>query len=236
MAKIIVHLLNFHSVASHVAIVVENTSTKPPTFYELDRWKEPKDDWNQEAKSIIAKASSKYSFNIDANPNEIVTKWNNYWKGTKGELLGNNCAVATQWFLSEFADVPQPNISNISVNHVMFGTLWPSLIPCPVLLPGRVMSNAKFYLDARNHPEIVGHYSKLFLYSSITIAAIALTAAARNIASTNPASQNGLFGIISGVSSYVFFKSINLLSAKKIAEEVEERSDKVEDKDASQYS
>lgn len=231
MAHIKVHLLNFHNIVSHVAIVLEDNSTDPHTYYEMDRWKEPEKDWNQQAKAIIDRASSIYSFNIEANPEDLVKKWTDYWNNTKAgaSALGDNCAVATQWFLSEFANIPQPDLSNISTNHFILGTVWPSFIPCPFWLPGRVMSNAQFYLEARNHPEIASHYSKLFLYTSILLAALTLAASINNIASASSTSEYGLLGIVSSYSSYVFFKSMNLLSAKKIA-------DKNDERDKPQYS
>ena len=219
MSKIKVHLLNFHGVASHLEIVLENTSIEPHTFYKINRWDEaPKDNWDYHAGDRISEASSIYTFDIDADQNEITSKWKNYWNETNrsASYAGDNCAVAVQWFLSKFAAIPEPNSSNFSFNHVLLGTIWPSFIPCPVTLPGRVMSNAQFYLDARTHPVIANHYSTLFLKACFSASLIAFTT---SVKLANPTSSKELvpLGIVAGISSLVFFKSYNLLTKTKIA-------------------
>ena len=126
MAHIKVHLLNFHSIFSHIEIVLEDTSTKPHAYYGINRWAQPQSYWNQEAKSSIAMASSVYRFDIDADPTVIMSRWLKYWNETqaKASILGNNCAVSAQWFLTEFAGIPKPSLSNVSVNHLIFGMVW----------------------------------------------------------------------------------------------------------------
>jgi len=162
-----------------------------------------------------------YSFMIDTDSQTVINKWQEYWNNTKNEAtaLGKNCAVAAQWFLTQFANIPEPNHSNISLNHAFLGLVWPSFIPSPASLPGRIMSNAKFYLDARNHPEIANYYSKLFLQGCLLASSTAFMASSTNISSNNSTATNGVLAVTAGVSSYVFFKSWNFLSAQKIAEE-----------------
>lgn len=55
-----------------------------------------------------------------------------------------------QWFLEKYARVPKPDSSNVSYDHLSCGISWPSLIPCPITLPGRIMSNAKYHIEQRN--------------------------------------------------------------------------------------
>ncbi|HVT62942.1 MAG TPA: hypothetical protein VHD33_05590, partial [Legionellaceae bacterium] len=173
MAIIKVHVLNFHSIFSHIEIVLENQSTNPHVYYGINRWEDPSDNWSLNGpQEYIKQASSTYSFDIDANPDEITKRWKKYWSDTEKEasILGKNCAVAAQWFLTEFAGIPQPNLSNVSWNHLALGIIWPSFIHCPVSLPGRIMSNAKFHITARINPEIANQYTHLFLYTSMALA------------------------------------------------------------------
>jgi hypothetical protein len=227
MTKLKVHLLNFHGIFSHSEIVLENTSTKPHSYYGINRWENPKSKWGKEAKVYIEEASSTYSFDIEADPQKIVVEWNKYWKETQSEasILGKNCAVAAQWFLTKYANIPEPNFSNVSVNHLIGPIFWPSIIPCPVTTGGRVMSNAKFHIEARNHPEIANQYSRLFLYASMSLAALVFAASvlALSVASTVLTGGIATAMIATGVigtlgSSYGFFKAANILSAKNIAD------------------
>lgn len=226
MAKIKVHILNFHSIFSHIEIVLENTSVVPPTYYGINRWALPDDCWETHGPSEYIKwASSTYTFEIDANPVEITTRWRKYWHDTEQEafVLGKNCAVAAQWFLTEFADIPQPNWSNVSWNHLALGLIWPSFIPCPVLLPGRTMSNAKFHIEARRNPDIANQYSYLFLGISMAFSALifaasvfAIAVAAQILSGGIAAAAIAKCAAVGIVSTYCFFKAYNLLSAKNI--------------------
>ena len=228
-----VHVLNFHSIFPHIEIVLENTSTK--TYYGINRWELPENGWSQKPQSYITSASSVYTFDIDADPNTIVQNWRKYWSETEEEasILGNNCAVAAQWFLTEFAAIPSPNLSNVSFNHLAFGIVWPSIIPCPVTLPGRIMSNVKFHVEARHHPEMADQYSKLFLYASIALAVLALSASifALSVAATvltggiaTLAITCSIIGIVA--SSYGFFQATNFLSAKGIGDELKKADER----------
>jgi hypothetical protein len=227
LARVIVHILNFHSICSHVEIVLENTSIEPHTFYNIDRWTQPKNEWSIAGpKQYIEQASSTYSFDIEADPDEITSRWKKYWSETYYEALifYKNCAVATQWFLTEFASIPKPNLSNMSWNHLFFGIFWPSFIPCPVTLPGRIMSNAKFYVEARTNPEIANQYSDLFLYKSMALATLMFSTSVFALAAAATILSGGLAALaITGcavvgiASTHGFFKAYNIMSAKNIA-------------------
>ncbi|BBB15121.1 NADH:flavin oxidoreductase/NADH oxidase [Candidatus Rickettsiella viridis] len=180
MAKIKVHLLNFHGpFNSHIEIVLENLSNKNRLFYNLNRWKMPSNKWEKWPKEYITKASSVYSFDITADPRDITESWINYWLDTEenASVLGDNCAVATQWFLSKFAGIPQPDSSNFSLNYLGFGVVWPSFIPCFVTLPGRILSNAKFHVEAKNNPEMTVKYNRLLesTYKALAVLAFAVS-------------------------------------------------------------
>ena len=45
-----VHLLNFHGRFTHISIVLENVSTNPATFYLMDRWVSPLEQFSAHAK------------------------------------------------------------------------------------------------------------------------------------------------------------------------------------------
>ena len=223
MANIKVHVLNFHSIFSHIEIVLENTFTG--NFYGINRWEAPMDTWSSVPQNYITQASSVYSFDIEAEPAEIVARWKTHYYETENHasILGENCAVATQWFLTEFARIPEPSLTNVSYNHLALGIVWPSFIPCPITLPGRVMSNAQFYIAARNNPEVANQYSKLFLYTSMALATIALCASALALhmalavltgAIAAVAVTSGL--VVAVTSIYAFFKVGNILSAQEI--------------------
>lgn len=230
MSDIKVHLLNFHGIWSHVEIVLENTSTNPHTFYGINRWETPRVSWSTHGpKYNIEEANSIYSFHIEADPDKITKNWQKYWHETwdNASILGENCSVAAQWFLTEFAGIPKPSLSNISFNHLAFGILWPSFIPCPVTLGGRVMSNAKFHVEARNNPDIAARYTNLFLYTSIALATLALATTVFGLAVATTVLTGGIAAlaitgcVIAGfASSYSFFKTYNIMSAKNISDEL----------------
>lgn len=227
MANIKVHLLNFHGIFSHTELLLEDTSVEPHLSYVINRWCSPRSKWRPFRQQELHQASSIYSFDIEADPQKIIDEWTKYWIETNAQasILGNNCAVAAQWFLTRFAHIPAPNLSNVSVNYIIGPLFWPSFIPCPVTLPGRIISNAKFYMEARNHPEIANQYSRLFLYTSIALTALAVTASivALTIAAIFLSGLIAALVIIGCVaagaaSSYGFFKTTNTLSAKNIAD------------------
>jgi hypothetical protein len=234
MARIKVHVLNFHFIWSHVELVIENTSITPHEFYNVNLWEKPKDKWSSSPyyfNEIIQSASSTYSFDIlDADPETMVNRWIEYWNITYPDagIFGNNCAVAAQWFLSEFAGIPKPSLSNVSLNHLAFGIFWPSFVPCPITLPGRIMSNMKFHIDAREHPEIAAQYSKLFLYTSLSLASLLFVGSMFALAVAATVLTGGLADLaIAGCaavglgSGCGFFKAFNTLSAQNAVESLE---------------
>lgn len=238
-ADIKVHLLNFHGVFnSHIEIVLENTFKDPDTqesrtlYFYINRWIDGSPKEAVPLNELIASASSDFCFTLEnADPEDIQNRWIEYYKNTydKACILSKNCAVAVQWFLTTFANVPEPSLSNVSLNYLSLGILWPSFIPCPVTLPGRVMSNAKFHIgirdSLRDDPDQSQQYSKLYL--SMAMASTALIVAgsifgayvALNVLTAGLASVAVAACVVGGlIASYGFFKAYNKLSARCIAE------------------
>ena len=238
MANIKVHILNFHGIWSHIEIVLENTSTEHSTYYGIDRWTNPSTKWSENKPEAIIQASSIYSFDINADPNSITKSWWDYWYGTEknSNIFGENCAAAAQWFLTKFADIPKPDLfSNVSANHLAFGIMWPSFVPCPVTLPGRVISNAKFHMEAKIYPEIAAKYTHKFLYASMAVATMIFATSVSALAVAATILTGGIMALaIAGcvvvglASSYVFFKAYNTLSTKNITDKLTKI---IEDKD-----
>ena len=174
-----------------------------PQFYELDRWKDPEDSfmpdsniqcWRNETdisqknnpgsvhrglKKIFQDTSNSYHFEIIADPAEIIKEWKSYQAKTKNKasLFGNNCAVATQWFLNQFAHIPAPTFLSapVSCDQIMPsldipslpisnfrtpsfstpGLYIPSFIPSPTMVPKRILEHAKFHLESDKNAEII---------------------------------------------------------------------------------
>ncbi len=237
MAKIKVHLLNFYGECSHIQIVLENISAEPHTYYGLNRWEKPENEWSKVGpRKHIKRANSTYSFDIVANPDDITYEWRKYWHETEddADALGENCAVAAQWFLTKFTDIPKPNLSNVSWNHLFWGIVWPSFIPCPVTLPGRIMSNAKFHIESRTHPELANQYTRLFLYKSMALATLVFASSvfALTLAATILSGGMATLAItgcaaVGIASTYAFFKAHNILSAKNIADKLKKTDEQL---------
>lgn len=237
MNKIKVHVLNFHGIFSHIEIVLENTASQPHVFFCINRWDKPSDKWSTAPRNCIDWASSTYSFDIYADPDEISSKWRKYWYATESQasILGLNCATAAQWFLREFAAIPNPDHLNVSWNHLAFGIVWSSLIPCPVTLPGRIMSNAKFYMEAKTNPQIANQYSHLFLYTSMALAILVFAGAMFALVAAATILSGGIAAIaiagcasVSAGSIYSFFESYNTLSVKHISGEFNKTEEQFE--------
>ena len=88
------------------------------------------------------------------------------------------------------------------------------------------MSNAQFYINTRDNPEAVNQYSRLFLYTSMSLAVLAFAASITGLAVAATILTGGLAGIaITGcifagiASTYAFFKAYNVLSAQSISRE-----------------
>ncbi|WP_367607089.1 hypothetical protein [Legionella sp. W05-934-2] len=230
MATIKIHVLDFHSIFTHIEIVLENTSTTPHTFYGINRWEEPGHNWvTSGPNAYIDQASSTFSFDIEADPKDIVKQYRDYWYSTDKDagILSLNCGDTAQWFLSKYARIPKPNLSNISWNHFALGIIWPSFIPCPITIPGRVMANAKFHVNARNNPEETDKYSRLFLYTCMAAASLLIATSVFALVASVTILSAGLAALAIGgcalaglVGTYGFFKAYNQLSAKNIADKL----------------
>lgn len=235
LSTIKVHVLNFHSIFSHIEIVLENTSAQPHTYYGINRWATPENRWYINGpKELIEQASSVYSFDIEANTGDITNSWNKYWYETENEasIIGKNCAVAAQWFLTKYAGIPEPDLSNVSLNHFIFGIMLPSYVPFPITLPGRVMSNAQFHIEARNNPEIANKYSHLLLCTAMAVTALTIGASIIALVVAATVLSGGIAGaVITGcvaagaLSSYGFFKAYNTLSAQHIAADMKKKEE-----------
>ncbi|MDF1646884.1 MAG: hypothetical protein P1U61_07915 [Legionellaceae bacterium] len=227
MASVDVHVLDFHGPFTHIEILLEDTSVTPHRYYSINRWEQPYTHWrhleDDDSWFALNRASSKYTFSIEADPIDIIEQWTKYWNetSTSASILGNNCGVAAQWFLNRFADIPNPNLSNLSMNLSAFPLFWPSFLPFPVTLPGRIMANTKFYIEARNHPEKAAQYSDLFLYTSLVLAlltfitsivALAFASTLMSSVAVTATATVGAVGVVT--STYGFFEAYNLLSAK----------------------
>ncbi len=162
----------------------------------------------------------------DQDPEKIITKYQSWDEQTPldGHPCGNNCAVAAQWFLKEFANIPEPSLSNISVNLLALGVMWPSFIPCPVTLPGRIMDNAKFHIGIRDNAAIMREYSYWFLYTKMFLSTLCLAAAIFAITSISAIASFGIApalviaasAAVGTTSLYGFFTTYNQISAKNI--------------------
>jgi hypothetical protein len=234
-----VHVLNFHSVFSHIEIVLENTDISPHKFYGINRWETPGERWSDSRyKNYIWEAGTIFSFDIEADPQEIVNDWRGYWTETdqSASILGNNCAVAAQWFLKKFAKIDNPSISNVSWNHLALGIIWPSFIPCPITLPGRIMSNVQFHVDAKNNNITGQQYSRLFLYISMALATLVFAISVFALTVAVNILTGGLATFVAAVavgvnitSTYGFFKANNALNAKNTYEESHSNSIEIDD-------
>lgn len=110
--------------------MLENVSTNE--YYFIFRFREPKLEWRggevlgKLLPSMISRASATFAFLIkDKYPNYIIDQYRSWYYQTALEAnpYGNNCAVAAQWFLNKFADIPEPGLSNISVNRLALGVM-----------------------------------------------------------------------------------------------------------------
>jgi hypothetical protein len=96
--------------------------------------------------------NSIYTFNIEADPDEIIREWQEYYKHTFDDmgLTKNNCAISAQWFLERFAGIPAPSAEEgpASYNYFTLGIFCPSFFSdLSKILPGRIMSNARYHLN-----------------------------------------------------------------------------------------
>ena len=226
MTAITVHLLNFHGLFSHTEIVLENEIDH--SLYLINQWDTALDSFSNcsRYKENISQASSKYTFRIDANPNEISSRWIERYEKTlsKANLLTQNCADAAQWFLHQFANIPHPKAfsSPVSLNHLTLGLFLPSFIPIGIMLPGRIMDNAKFYVEARKNRTLINQYSSLRLAVTTAIAVLAVASCLAGIIMASIFLSGGLCmlavggaAIAGAISSYGLFSTTNTIAAKE---------------------
>lgn len=152
--EITVRVINFHYIHSHIELLLEYKNENEPFYYNINCWRPAVNGWETEYNPLFDAFDnfrSDYIFKIHADPNKIVKDWYSYQKKHYGigSIFNENCAVAVQKFLTHFADIPAPSSTdpeNTSWNHVLLGFIWwPSYVPCPIMLPGRVMDNVKFH-------------------------------------------------------------------------------------------
>lgn len=179
-----VYVQNFFGPNSHIEILLTYESNESSYYYIINRWALPIHNFlkiNQNFKNnCINKAGSNFHFQINADPNVIASAWCTKYSNTASHanIITENCADAAEWFLSRFAKIPKTrSSSNISFNHVIFGIFWPSFLPSFITLPGRVFSNAKFYISARKKPmlgfgKILLLYTVLFLSVAMAIGSV----------------------------------------------------------------
>ena len=239
MPTIMVHLLNFHGPVTHTEIMLEDVSKKPSTYYSINQWAPPDvlgfstaDSFEQyngvSPLAIIDQASSTFNFEIEAEPFDIALRWAAYYLKTlpKAGIITHNCGDAAQWFLTRYANIPAPNFYStpVSINHLAFGIFVPSFIPVGVTLPGRVMSNAKFHISARDNPQAANQYSDLFLNICLAITALSIAVSVTGIILASIFLTGGLgIGVITAcvvvgaASSCGLFATINARAAKALA-------------------
>ena len=175
MAKIRVHLMSWHGVFSHIDIMLENKSVSPTTYYYINQWSKPALGFERQLKVIAASevidanasdiinaSSTTYVFDIESDPALIAKAWGDYYH-TAAHVIDNNCAVAAQWFLSEFANVPPPSpvSAPINLNQLALALFIPNFIQVGITLPARIMDNTKFYIEAQKTPDLTAQYSNL---------------------------------------------------------------------------
>lgn len=228
MPKITVYLLNFHGPVTHIEIVLKNNSTG--AFYLINRWETARNSFSNDAEMFklkINEASCIYRFDIEANPDEIADEWYSYYHQTqhKESILSHNCAVAAQWFLTRFANIPEPNFFSapITINHVACGLFIPSIIPVGVTLPGRIMSNAKFYIQAREDSKLTTKYTNQLLRLCFAISALSITTSIIGLITASVILDDGSIrkSILAGctvagaVSLYGLFTTFNACATKE---------------------
>lgn len=208
-----VHLLNWNmGLFSHISIVVEDRTTK--AFFKLDTMARAED-----ARAQIDLASSRYSFDIKENIETVADWWSAQTWHHSYHIIKNNCGDVTQRFLERFACIQAPHRlkAPLSINYFFLGLFIPSFLPIGVTLSGRIMDHAKFYIEARKHPEIANQYSEWVLKLVITVSLLFAVssfvgiAAAAIYLSTNlvPTATAILLGSASTAS---FFNTTNMLA------------------------
>lgn len=241
--KMKVHILFTHG--HHIEILLEYETTENKLFYSMNRWRDPRESWETDEEIVSAepqgknlkagrfsslinnKAEEIYSFIIQACPNEIIENWKQYHSSTKEDafIFGYNCAMAAQWFLSKYAQIPTPkNLSApFQLHQVYYYVHWPSFFPAFALIPHKVFHNAKFHLEARNRSEVKESYlqinrrmaiSALVSFCSLT----GIILASKYLSKSLNTLIIPTLGLATINQSLLLFKDLNLYAEKTIVE------------------
>lgn len=145
-----VHVINRHSVHSHIEIVLEDPLRGADRYYNINRWvDEPAETWNCicPLNYYTPGEDSVYSFDtLVEDPDALIRKWKAYHEvqsSSAFDILNENCAVAVKKFVEKNLKVQDLTEAPDTWNHFIFGIMWPSFIPFPITLPGRVMDQIK---------------------------------------------------------------------------------------------
>ena len=227
--------MNWHGVFRHIDIMLENRSASPTTYYYINQWAKPALRFERhlqviaasevieaDASEIINASSSTYVFDIEACPLQIANAWVEYYHNTADKISDNHCATAAQWFLSTFADIPEPSpiSSPINLHQLALGLFISGFSPTGINSPGRIMDNAKFYIEARKIPDLAQHYATLLLQVCATLSRLTL---ADNLTGLIEASSC-LSPLSCTPTRFGLFKSTNVLARKEHLMELKEPS------------
>ncbi|MDF1757291.1 MAG: hypothetical protein P1U74_03225 [Legionellaceae bacterium] len=230
----------------HNNSLAEHTSQ----YFCLNRWKDPCQGWefdhaitysdetkkNKRAyryQSLKNRSESTYTFTLEADPMEIVLAWNQYHEQTKDDafIFGDNCAVASQWFLEKYANIPHPKCwsAPFGINQLMYYLHTPSFIPAFALIPKRVFDNAKFHLEARktvnpkeSHLRISMRIAINFL---LTIGGISgIIYASKHMSKAVSSILAPSLGLLSIYRSTFIFSDLNKIAAQNIADSHDEKA------------
>lgn len=201
--KIKVHIQVNWSVTSSARIVLEKSIEQENRYYILYRGNQPR-AWSNHTPHTLGNAHSEFIFEIEADPEEIHSRWQQKYKEWKTDKKTHNCADAAQWFLTQYANIPAPAFYSVplSINHLLLGLPMPSILPCPFTLPGRVMDNARFHILSRTQ-------SRQEAYKNLITGLIATVALTGLIIAGSYLTGGLLLGIIVALGCYGLYHSIN---------------------------
>jgi len=233
MATITVHLLNWHWPGfTHISVMLEYNNNSSHNYMILERWENAlptTHGWHNKdsfTKEYLNLANSEFSFDIEADPQEILIEWSNFKRANGPNIIINNCGDATQWFLQRFAGIPSPSFLSapLSLNRFVLGIFLPSFIPVGITLPGRIMDNAKFHIETRKNAETLHQYSTLALKMCVAATLLASVSSLFGIvvAATYLGSAAAVAGctVTGAISTWGLFKSVNTLAAVNLSKEL----------------
>jgi len=150
-------VINTYGPNSHIELEL-SYEYKPGNraYYTINQWEEAAEQWSLRRNQLTKLGplyAAQFTFTINAHPCAIVREWRQWQKENlpNASPCYHNCADAVEWFVERFADVKKSSFTQppFSVNHLCCGIPWLSILPFPVTLPGRVMSNIKAQITAR---------------------------------------------------------------------------------------